>query len=172
MSKNQKEAGIEDLVRKIDSFKESGKGIDDFFNSLGQDENTKEKLLKTVVEKLVMPEHLLEFSRLDREMSYYVCKHLLILNFFHDFYMMSEYRIAIIRSKVYPFYEKKVTFRLPPKKVMMGIYRKFVNELLQLTIAYEGQGRQELVSLFRSLNQQLTEDEKKSGFLQKFGLSR
>jgi len=163
-------AGLEALTKKIDDFKASGKGIDEFMQSLGQDSNTKELLLKTIVEKMLEPKYLLQFARLDREMSYYICKHLIILNFFHDFYMRCEYRIRIAASKKHPFYQKKMRVIVPSKREISRIYGKFVNELLQLTIAYEGKGREELVNLFKSLNQQFAEDIKKQGFLQRFGL--
>jgi hypothetical protein len=163
---------VKDIVGKLDSSMKKGDKLEDFISTLGQDDNVKEKILKEVVEKLVDPQYLLQFSRLDREMSYYICKHLIILDFFSDYYMQCECKIFIDKCDRYPFYRKRCIYLLPSAAEVKDIYRRFVNELQQLTIAYNGEGRKELISLFRSLNHELEMDDKKSGFLDKFGLAR
>ena len=162
----------DELVKKLEANKAKGGNIDDFLGDLGKDDNVKEKILKEVVEKLVDPKYLLQFSRLDRDMSYYICKHLIILDFFSDYFLKCSCKIFIIKSSQYPFYKKQCVYVMPSKNEIKGIYRRFVNELQQLTIAYEGEGRKELISLFRSLNHELENDQKKAGLLEKFGLVR
>jgi hypothetical protein len=165
---------IKDVETKLDNAKTKGLKLDEFLNSLGKTDDIKEKILKEVVDKLFSKDDLLMIARLDDNLAYYIAKHLIIKIFYFEYYTQIKVKYKIVKYEKFPFYKREdIGIFFPDMdKVIIESYPKFINQLLMLTISFQGQGRNELIKLYDAINERIRSDDLKSQFLNKMGLSQ
>jgi len=139
----------------------SNKGLSkaDLFEAIEKVGDAREKVLSGMVNKLFDDESLLKIARLDNELTNYIIKHLIIDNFFLEYWTKISIEKKIIKSNIYPYYSFEYTekFERLPKHIEKS-YRRLINELLEVTISYQGQGRKEIMEIIKSMEARLIED--------------
>lgn len=165
---------LKSITDKADKAEESGMSIEDFMNGLGKTDDIKEKILKEVVDRLFSHDDLLMIARLDNNLAYYIAKHLIIKIFYFEYYNQIKVKFKIIKTVKFPFYKRVDDGIFFPNmdNIIRESYPKFINELLMLTISFQGQGRNELIKLYDSINERIRSDDLKTHFLDKMGLSK
>jgi len=188
--KNNKLLSPEDMKKELDTGIAQGINVIDKLTQLNEGTDIKEKVLKEVVDKLFSKEHLLMISRLDNTLAYHVIKFLIIDIFYADYYYSCKMTYHLVKcfhiekikdttNKTYdkvvwdnPPYEMVVTYTYPSiDNIIKRSYRRFINELLQVTISFNGKGRDELIKLYDSVNRELRNEDMNRGFLKNLGLT-
>ena len=132
----------------------------DIMQAVQASKDSREKMMSDMVTLINEDKHLLKMSRLNQDLTYYVIKHLIIARFFLEYWSKISVTKKMIRTKEYPFYAIETTYTdNTTNKDFRVSYRKFIEEILSLTISYEGQGRKEIMQIIRSAEDKLREDE-------------
>jgi hypothetical protein len=146
-------------------------GISDILQNSGESSDARQKVFSEIVQKLFDPESLLMISRVSQELAYYIVKHLIVEGIYYQYWL----RIKIIRKAVpcdvYPFYRMEtVTLNPGLDHFKMAAYKKLIDQILMITISYDGKGREEALSVIKSAEAKLMEQElmDKQGMLGKF----
>jgi len=138
--------------------------IADLFSAIKETKDAREVAFSNMVEKLFNKDALLMISRLDKQLRYYIVKHLIIDNFYNQFYQQIEVKVKFVKDKKFPFYKRQITEIIGNKKdIMIKGYRKLIDELLQITISDEGKGRTEILSIIAAAEQKIRELEAQTG---------
>jgi hypothetical protein len=159
--------------KKVLAAQSGGVTAEDLLKVMSESTDVKEKILKEVVDKLFDKDNLLMISRLDTDLAYYIIKHLIIDGFYQQYFFSISYTVIIEPSNIQPFYKTRVEYVRPDvNKIIKPTYRKFINELLQVTISFKGQGRNELIKLYDAINERIRREDLQGSFLKNFGLNK
>jgi hypothetical protein len=135
--------------------------------NLNQD--PKDKILTEMSAKLFDKDSILMISRLNQDMSYYITKHLIVRNFFSEYFQNLSYKQWLKPIKTKPYYEVKTEYsygRLNSK--LIEAYDKFILEICSLSISFNGESRKEIMSVLKTAEAKIMESEmagKSSGSL-------
>lgn len=143
--------------------------LDDILGSITQAEDTKEKVLNDMTSYLFNDDKIYMIARLDKELAFYIVKHVIIKEFFLMYWNQCNIKIEIIKNNDYPYYEiiKNITY--PTKEELVKSYDNYIYRLLQITISFQGKGRDEIISIIKSVYQQIEfEETEKRGLLKRF----
>jgi len=145
-----------DIVQKTPPI---GLTKDDLFSAIANVQDAREKVLSSMVDKLFKKDALLMISRLDNDLSNYIVKHLIINNFFMLYWSKVKVTITLKPIKEPPYYKKicVITDMELPEHIKLS-YQRLIDELLQVTISNQGQGRKEIMEIIKSLEARMIED--------------
>jgi len=134
--------------------------FDDLVKIARETKDAREQVMGDMVKLINDDKHLLKMSRLNQDFTYYVVKHLIIARFFLEYWSNIQVNRLVIVTKTYPFYdiEENIIDKTTGPQYRSS-YRKFIEEMLSLTISYEGQGRKEILQIIRSAEDKIREDE-------------
>lgn len=132
---------------------------EDLFSAISNVQDAREKVLSSMVDKLFKKDALLMISRLDNDLSNYIVKHLIINNFFMLYWNKIKIDITLTPIEEPPYYKKEYTINTIelPEHIKIS-YQRLIDELLQITISNQGQGRKEIMEIIKSLEARMIED--------------
>jgi hypothetical protein len=138
----------------------------DLVQLMSQSSDAKDLILKEMSAKLFDKDSILMISRLNQEMSYYLTKHLIVRNFFTEYYQNFKYEQWLIPKKTKPYYEVKTEYQYGKlNEKLTEAYNKFILELCSLTISFNGESRKEMMSVIKSTEAKIMEQEMTQGGL-------
>ena len=142
--------------------------LDDFYKAMEKNQDVKDVALSNMVDTLFSDEKLFMIARLDKNLAYYMVKHIIIKNFFYTYYTDCSVGIEIKKTSEYPFYYVEYTQKIPKQQDLKGSYDEFMKRILQITISFEGKGREEIISIIKALREDIADEEiSKGGLLKK-----
>lgn len=139
-------------------------------SSLMDQKDAREKAYQEMVKKLFDKDSLLMIARLSPELAYYIVKHQILLGMFQLYYEKIDVEIelrdegGVLVSR--PIYRDS---KIP--SYTHGAYKNIIDDILQITISYDGQGRREILETMMSAEAKMLQDElrkNKTGILGKF----
>jgi len=145
--------------------------LNDLFKAQNELGLGKDKILAQMVEKLFDEQKLLMIARLDTNLAYYIVKHLIIDNFYMDYYSKIKIIYEMKKIDIEPYYE--IVPNYDDKDISVHIvdsYKRLINEILQITISFQGKGREEILQTIKTIEAKILQDEmmhNKDGFVQK-----
>lgn len=131
-------------------------------------ENGWEAAAVELAKKIFDKDSLLMIARLDDELALFVLRHLIVLNYYAEYWQQVETITTFKRIDVYPYYEVSNDVVRAPVEALSGSYRRWINELLQVTISFKGEGRREVLEVMKSAEAKMLESQlkkQKSGIL-------
>jgi hypothetical protein len=178
---NKEEAlnNILTVTETLDKNMKAGKRINEVNRLMSESKNIFEKTFGESITKLFDKKdgNLKMIARLNNELTYYIVKHLLVLNWYATFWNKLSVNFTIIQTKKYPFWEvhrEYIGDSLLIEKYD-NAYRDTIDDLLMLTISQGGLGRTELLQAISAAEEKMREGQLFGGrvgqALQKFGLS-
>ena len=121
-------------------------------------------LAEKLTDVLFSKDKLLMTARLTKEYALMVIRNTIVSKFFIGYYANCRADIKIIPISVPPFYRKVLNEEVPTKQqAFQSILKDLNDELLQITIGFDGLGRGELKTIVTSLVGKSLEDERKIG---------
>jgi hypothetical protein len=150
-----------------------GASFSDILKAATENKDAREKVFSEIVTKLFKydKETLLMTSRLSQEMAYYIVKHIIVESFYHSYWIKIKVIKKAIHKSTYPFYEITNQPIYPEiQAYKINAYRDLILSILAITISYDGKGREEALSVIKSAEAKIIEQElrESQGMLGKF----
>jgi len=152
------------------SHKNLGDSLKDFFTKFADVSEPKDKILTDMSHMLFDEEKLLMIARLDKNLAFYIVKHYIILIYFYRYYNVSKVIIKTEESDEYPFYKIKPEYNYPEHNVLIESYEEFIKKLLQITISFDGGGREDIKQIIEALFREKEKEEERGfrGLMKKY----
>lgn len=177
---NKEEAlkNIIGVTDKLNTNQKAGRRINEVNRLMSESKNAFEKTFGESITKLFDKKdgNLKMVSRLTSELTYYIVKHLLVLNWYATYWNKLAVNFSIVKTKKYPYWEVKREYigdSLLLEKYN-NAYNDTIDDLLMLTISQGGLGRTELLQAVSAAEDKMREGQLFGGrvaqTLQKFGL--
>lgn len=170
---------ILEVTKTVDQNQKAGKRIDRINQLMSESKNIFEKTFGDSINKLFDKEsgNLKMIARLNPELTYYIVKHLLVLNWYAEYWNKLSVDFKIIPTLDYPGW--KVDVKYNGDSALLAkyntAYKDFIDDLLMLTISQNGLGRTELLGAIGAAEEKMREGQLFGGrlkaSLEKFGLS-
>jgi hypothetical protein len=143
--------------------------MSDVLGMLSEQKDAREKAFSEMAQKLFSREDLLMIARLDDNLAFYILRLQVIYHMYQEYW-----------NRISVDYELKETpqgwtcevqehaEKLP--KHMAAAYKSVVEDILQITISFKGQGRKEILETMMSAEAKLVQEEmrKNRGIMGKF----
>lgn len=138
-----------------------------FMDIIGHNDN---KGLDAMAEKLTdvlfSKEKLLMTARLTKDYALMIIRNSIVSKFFIGYYANCKAEISLNPISVPPYYIKNIEYTIPNKdKAFQHIMKELNEELLQITIGFDGKGRQELTEIVSSVVRNFNQEKDKLGLI-------
>lgn len=161
MAKNKTESKIEDQETGIERPRQN------FMDLLGANSRGLDAMADRLSDILFNKEKLLMTSRLSKEYALMIIRNSIVSKFFIGYYGNCDAKIEIEAISVPPYYRRKKNKEVIPndQRVLKNIMAELNEELLQITIAFDGEGRRELTDIVKAVVGKSNEDQRKLGVI-------
>jgi hypothetical protein len=146
-------------------------GFDDIVKLMSENKNPQEQVLVEAFKQLFSKDNLLLMSRLTNDLSEYLLKLILIRIFYGEMWGSSKAHGKLVFTDKPPYYKAHWDIEQRSK---LELSRKAWIELEQsvesVSVSYAGQGRAEVMGVFRAIDQRLQQQElaeQKGGMIQR-----
>ena len=123
--------------------------------------NPLDKAYDRIASKMFSEEDILWLSNLSPMMVYYVNKHIVVENWFVDWWMNVKVGRKLVPSDRYPFYKKDDIIEYPSDIAarMRAAHWKTVVNICKTTVSVDGAGRKEAKDILGGAKDEIKEDE-------------
>jgi len=147
-------------------------GMEDIVNLMSQNRDAREKAFSEMVGKLFDKKSLLMISRLNADVSMFIVKHLIARRYFMYYWQEHKAHGVWTMTDTPPYYKVKWKHdRGFSQQMMKDSYNEFLDELMQVTISFQGKGREEILATIKSAESKILEQEmmqNRTGLLGRF----
>lgn len=131
----------------------------------GDEGGTLEKSVFMLTNKLFDKAHLRMIARLNDTLAYYMIKHEALKLTFYDYYMKCRINYRLQAQDEPPYYRTCHQDVRPSPRGLSSSYREFIDIIYEITISFQGKGREEIRDLIRGLHGEI--EKKEGGFWNK-----
>lgn len=161
------------IEKRLSDAENKGMSFSELLKVIQDSKDTRDKVLGDMVNKMFDEKSLLMISVLDRELMYFVLRHLIVLNFYAEYWNNLTVEILIEPDLIhYPYYKRTIIYHGDVSEKERNAYKRLIDEVLKIQISYKGQGRNDIKDIIKGLQQQFVNqdmmEQKKQGWLSKF----
>lgn len=137
---------------------EQGFSIGDIMGMMSEQKDAREKAFSEMAAKLFDKSSLLMISRLDQTLGYYIVKHCILLQMYQLYWEKITVEVELSHTK--QGWVGKPVYHLDGlPEHMTKAYKNVIDDILQITISYEGQGRKEILETMMSAEAKMVQAE-------------
>jgi len=123
----------------------------DIMNAIDKKSNPLEKMSLELARTMFDDRKLLMTARMKLGYAKMIIRNMIVNHFFLKYYSKIEARIKLTPAEYPPYYERTVVHIIPNNLTeFQNSFNQFNKDLLKITIAFEGKGRDEIIKILEA----------------------
>ena len=143
-------------------------GMEDLEDLINKSKDPRDIAYSMLVNNLWDPSKLNMISRLDGDLTYYIAKNLIVNEFFLKYWCRAKAQYKFKKIKNPPYYQKEIIYKWPSSNLTYDkAYEEFIKTVLELTISKQGKGREEILKIIKSSDDDMSLRERAGSMLRR-----